>query len=442
MVTHERISVRLRQCRMMNADLVGLPPGLPAGAVVDLDALRDNVALLNERAGAAGVMAVLKADGYGHGALPCARAALAGGATWLGVAQLSEALALRAGGIEAPVLSWLNVPGDRFVQAVAARIDIGVSADWALTEVAAAAETAGVAARVHLKIDTGLNRNGAAAANWPDLVDAALKLQATGLIQVVGVFSHLAWADDPVHPTTAAQTVNFVTAIELAERRGARFEVRHLANSASTLTNPATHFDLVRPGLAVYGLSPVPDVSTATELGLRPVMTLLGRIAHVKPVPAGEGISYGHTYVTSRETTVAVVPLGYGDGLPRHAGNRGPIQVGRRWYRVAGRVSMDQIVIDLGNPADQPRSVDIADVRAGDTAVLFGGAPGQPTAQDWADAADTISYEIVTRIGARVPRIYVGRVGTAGISPATGEVAVAAIASMTRAATGTARFDG
>jgi alanine racemase len=412
MVTHEQNSRGLRQCRVMNADIADLPPGLPAGAVVDLDAVRDNVSLLNERAGSAGVMAVVKADGYGHGALPCARAALAGGATWLGAAQLSEGLALRAGGIEAPVLTWLNVPGDAFAEAVAARIDIGVSTDWALAEIAAAAEVTSVPARVHLKIDTGLNRNGATVEGWPDLVDAALKLQATGLIQVVGVFSHLAWADDPGQPTTAAQTQCFVEAIEVAERRGARFEVRHLANSASTLTSPQTHFDLVRAGLASYGLSPVPELATAAELGLRPAMTLLGRIANVKRVAAGQGISYGHTYVTDRETMVAVVPIGYGDGLPRHAGNRGPIQLADQRHRVAGRVSMDQIVIDLSNLPDHP---DLADVRAGDVALLFGGGSGEPTAQDWADVSDTISYEIVTRIGNRIPRIYVGAAGTSDV---------------------------
>ena len=422
----------------MNADFGRLPPGLPAGAVVDLDAVRDNVGLLRERAGSAAVMAVVKADAYGHGLLPCARAALAGGASWLGVAQLSEALALRSAGIDAPVLAWLTVPGDAYPAAVAAGIDIGVSTDWALAEVAAAAGLVGAVARVHLKVDTGLNRNGATAENWPDLVDSGLKLQAEGLVQVFGVFSHFAYADDPVHPSVEAQTAAFVAAIELAERRGARFEVRHLANSAAALTNPATHFDVIRPGIAVYGLSPVPDLATSAELGLRPAMTLLGRVAHVKHVAAGQGISYGHTYTTRRPTTVALLPIGYADGLPRHAGDGGPVQLVGQRHRIAGRVCMDQFVIDLAN---QPDGVDLddaaelADVQPGDVAVLFGGAPGQPTAQDWAEAAGTISHEIVSRLGPRIPRIYVGTAGTTERTEETGTTT--GIAEETATTTGT-----
>jgi alanine racemase len=397
----------------MNADFGGLPPGLPAGALVDLDAIRHNVEVLGERAGSAGVMAVVKADAYGHGLLPSARAALAGGASWLGVAQLSEGLALRAAGIDAPLLAWLTVPGDAYQAAVAAGIDIGVSTGWALAEVAAAADLAGVTARVHLKVDTGLNRNGAALADWPDLIDAALKLQAAGHVQLIGVFSHFAYADDPVNPTVQAQTDDFVAAVELAERRGARFELRHLANSAASLTNPAAHFDLVRPGIAVYGLSPVPELATAAELGLRPAMSLLARVANVKRVGAGQGVSYGHTYTTSRPTTVVLLPIGYADGLPRHAGNRGPIQLAGQRHRIAGRVCMDQVVVDLADQPDvEAQPVDLADVQAGDVAVLFSGADGQPSAQDWADAAGTISYEIVTRIGNRVPKIYTGTAGT------------------------------
>lgn len=391
----------------MNADF-GLPPGLPAGAVVDLDAVRANVELLRERAGSAGVMAVVKADAYGHGLVPCARAALEGGASWLGVAQLSEGLALRAAGVEAPVLAWLTVPGDVYPAAVAAGIDIGVSTGWALAEVAAAAESTGVVARVHLKVDTGLTRNGAAPEDWPDLVDAGVKLQAAGHVQLIGVFSHLAYADDPVHPTVAAQTADFTLALEVAESRGARFEVRHLANSAASLTNPATHFDLVRPGIAVYGLSPIPDLATAAQLGLRPAMTLLSRVANVKRVQAGQGVSYGHEYTTTRATTVALLPIGYADGLARSAGNNGPVLLAGQRHQIAGRVCMDQFVIDLSNQPGGADVGDLAEVQPGDIAVLFGGAPGQPSVEDWADAAGTISYEIVSRLGPRLPRIYIG----------------------------------
>jgi alanine racemase len=378
---------------------MNLPPGLPAAAVVDLDAIRQNVEVLSQRAGSAEVMAVVKADAYGHGLVPCARAALAGGASWLGVAQLAEGLALRAAGIDARILAWLTVPGDAYAAAIEAGIDLGISSRWALDEVLAAARATGTTARVQLKVDTGLNRNGVAAHDWPEMVDAALKLQAEGLLELVGVFSHYAWADAPTHPTVQAQTADFIAAVELAESRGARFELRHLANSAATLTNPAAQFDLVRPGIAVYGLSPIPELASAEQLGLQPAMTLLGRVANLKQVAARQGVSYGHTYTTPRRTKLALLPLGYADGLPRQAGNTGPVQLAGRRLTVAGRICMDQIVVDLGAELN---------VQPGDVAVMFGGAPGQPTAQDWAQAAGTISYDIVSRVGARVPRLYHG----------------------------------
>lgn len=390
-----------------------LPAGLPACAVVDLDAIAANVAAIDARAGSANVLAVVKADGYGHGIVPAARAALAGGAAWLGVAQLAEALVLRDAGITAPVLAWLTVPGDRFADAVRAGVDVGVAARWSLDEVVAAARATGTTARVHLKVDTGLARNGVSPADLPDLLDAALAAQAEGAVRVVGMMSHFACSDAPDHPSVRAQTAAFSDAVALAEKRGADLEVRHLSNSAAALTNPAAAFDLVRPGLAVYGLSPVPDLAGPADLGLRPAMSLLGRVALVKGVPAGAGVSYGHTYTTAADTTVALVPLGYGDGVPRHASSRGPVLLRGRRRTVAGRVCMDQVVLDLHDAANADG------VREGDVAVLFGdaglgrvpGGPAAPTAQDWADAADTISYEIITRIGARVPRVHVGTAG-------------------------------
>jgi alanine racemase len=383
-------------------DQLELPAGLPAAALVDLAAVRHNVRVLAEKAGPAGVMAVVKADGYGHGLVPTARAAVEGGAAWLGVAQLGEALALRAAGLEVPLLAWLTVPGDAWAPAIEADVDLGISTPWAVAEIAAAARRTGRTARVHVKVDTGLNRNGVGPQDWPDLLDSVLKLEAEGAVRLVGVFSHYAWADAPQHPTVAAQTEAFGAAVEYAQQRGARFEVRHLANSAATLTNPAARYDLVRPGLAVYGLSPVPDLASSAELGLRPAMTLLARVANVKEVAAGQGISYGHAYTTTRDTVAALVPAGYADGLPRHAGNAGPVELGGRRYRIAGRVCMDQVVIDLGREGDGGFQT----VEAGDVVTVFGPEPG-PTAQDWAEAAGTISYEIVTRIGPRVPRIHV-----------------------------------
>ena len=366
-----------------------------AEARVDLDAIRDNVALL--KAGtSAEVMAVVKGDGYGHGAVPSAKAALAGGATWLGVCTLTEALELREAGITVPILAWLIAPDAPLHQAVEAGVDLNAASLGQLDEVVAAGKRAGRAVRVHLKIDTGLNRNGAPAAQWPALVEAAAKAEAVGDAEIVGVWSHFVYADVPDHETTDRQLAAYKDALAVAERAGITPQVRHLANSAATLTRPDTHFDVVRPGIAIYGLSPVEGQS----FGLRPAMTAHARIALVKRVPAGEGVSYGHTYFTQRETTLALVPLGYADGVPRHASNVGPVWINGKRYAIAGRVCMDQIVVDCG---DDP-------VAAGDEAVLFGpGDRGEPLADDWAAAIGTINYEIVTRFGSqRVPRRYAG----------------------------------
>ncbi|MEQ4302824.1 alanine racemase [Plantactinospora sp. B6F1] len=362
---------------------------------VDLDAIRDNVARLRSGTGAE-LMAVVKGDGYGHGMLPVAGAALDAGADWLGVCTLDEALTLRRAGITAPVLAWLLAPGLALHEGVTAGIDLAAASLGQLAELAAAAERAGRPARAHLKIDTGLSRGGATVDDWPELLDAAAKAQADGLIEVVGVWSHLVCADVPTNATTDRQLAVFAEGLALAERAGLRPRYRHLANSAATLTRPDTHFDLVRPGIAMYGLSPVPG----ERFGLRPAMTARARVTLTKRVPAGTGISYGHTYRTERETTLAVVPLGYADGVPRHASNVGPVQLAGARRRIAGRVCMDQIVLDCG---DDP-------VAPGDVATLFGsGADGGPTADDWAEAVGTINYEIVTRFGGvRVPRIYDG----------------------------------
>jgi len=377
----------------------------PARAVVDLAAIRDNVRSLAAHAPTAQVMAVVKADAYGHGLVPVARAALAGGATWLGTAQVEEALALRAAGIVGPrVLTWLYAPGAPLAEALAGDVDVSVAAPWAVDEVVAAARAAGRTARVHLKIDTGLGRNGVLPGAFGDIVPALLRAQAEGALCLVGAWSHLAFADEPDHPTVRAQEEVFAAAVRSLEAAGADLEVRHLANSAATLTRPAAHYDLVRPGLAVYGLSPVPQLGGPAAFGLTPAMTLQAELATVKAVPAGQGVSYAHRYVTDRATTLGVVPLGYADGIPRHASGTGPrlggpVQVAGRRLGVVGRVCMDQFVLDLGPDAAE---------RAGDVVTLFGpGTDGEPTAQDWADAAGTISYEITTRLGARVPRAYV-----------------------------------
>ncbi|WP_439946309.1 alanine racemase [Streptomyces sp. BBFR109] len=373
---------------------------LRARAEIDLAALRANVRALRERTPGAALMAVVKSDAYGHGAVRCARAAVAAGATWLGTATPEEALALRAAGIapeQARVLCWLWTPGGPWREAVEADVDVSVSGLWALAEVRAAARAAGRPARVQLKADTGLGRNGCQPADWPGLVAEALRAEAEGLIRITGLWSHFACADEPGHPSIAAQLDRFREMTAHAEARGARPEVRHIANSPAALTIPESHFDLVRTGIALYGISPAPELGVPADFGLRPVMTLSASLALVKHVPGGHGISYGHHYVTPGETTLGLVPVGYADGIPRHASGTGPVLVGGKWRTVAGRIAMDQFVVDLGG--DEPE--------VGSRAVLFGpGDGGEPTAEDWAQAAGTIAYEIVTRIGTRVPRVY------------------------------------
>ncbi len=375
-------------------------PPLRARAEIDLAALRANVRTLRERAPHAALMAVVKSDAYGHGALPCARAALQAGATWLGTATPQEALALRAAGIteaDARVMCWLWTPGDPWADGIAAGLDMGVSGRWALEEVTAAARALGRTAKIQLKADTGLGRNGCQPADWPDLVAAARAAETEGLVEVTGLWSHFACADEPGHPSIDLQLTAFREMVAYAEKQGLDPEVRHIANSPATLTLPHAHFDLVRTGIAMYGLSPSPELGTPAELGLRPVMRLAASVALVKEVPAGHGVSYGHHYVTERDTTLGLIPVGYADGVPRNASGRGPVLVGGRWRRARGRIAMDQFVVDLDGETVEP----------GAQAVLFGsGERGEPTAEDWARAADTIAYEIVTRIGVRVPRVH------------------------------------
>lgn len=377
------------------------PATTPARAeiVVDLDAFRHNVRTLKERVEGSGLMVVVKADGYGHGMLPVARAAREAGADWLGVAVLDEALALREAGDEGPLLCWLAVPGEDYRPAVEHDVDVTAYTVPELDEIRAAARAAGRIARVQLKIDTGLSRGGSTPEAWPDLVAAALAAETAGEVRVTGVWSHFACSDEPEHPANDAQEQVFRWAVDLAERAGLRPEVRHLANSAAALSRPSSWFDLVRCGIAAYGLTPMPEVAGSEELGLVPAMTVRSMLAVVKGVPAGSGVSYGHTYVVPHDTTVGVVPIGYGDGIPRHGSSKAPLLAAGQVRRIAGRVCMDQIVVDLGGD----------DAAPGDPVVLFGpGKDGEPTAQDWADACGTISYEIVTRIGGRMQRRYVG----------------------------------
>lgn len=374
-----------------------LPP--ERQAVIDLAAIRSNVRHLLDVVTPAQLMAVVKADGYGHGAVPTARAALDAGATWLGVAHIAEGTALRQAGIEAPILAWLHTTGSRFDEAINAGIDLGVSG-WELDYIAAAARELQQPARIHLKIDTGLGRNGCPPERWEELLGRALEYQENGLLRVVGIFSHLAVADEPHRPETDAQIQRFREAVAIAEDAGVDLEVRHLANTPAALSRPDSHFDMVRIGLGLYGLSPFSGQAPG-DLGLQPAMTLTATIANCKEVPSGHGVSYGLHYETDSPTTLALVPLGYADGVPRVA-TGGPVAVDGRIYPVVGRIAMDQFVIDLKTVGivDTPQSP------LGRSAVLFGSAPHEPDVDEWAAAAGTINYEIVTRISERVPRVY------------------------------------
>lgn len=380
-----------------------------AEVVVDLDAIRANVAHLRTVAGDAALMVVVKADGYGHGLLAVARAAREAGATWLGAAVLEEALALRAAGDTGRILTWLSVPGEDLAAGVRADLDLTAYSVSEVAEIRAAARAAGRVARLQLKVDTGLSRGGATLAAWPAVVAAAAEAEAAGEVRVTGVWSHLACADEPGHPANDAQERAFREALAVAHDAGVRPEVRHLANSAATLSRPSAHFDLVRCGIASYGLTPDPAVGTAAELGLRPAMTVRARLAAVKAIAAGESVSYGHTWTAPADTVVGLVPMGYGDGIPRHASSRpdgsgAEVWVGGRRVPLRGRVCMDQFVVELGDPArgGVPAAV-------GDPVVLLGpGDAGEPTAQNWADAVGTIGYEIVTRMQGRHQRRYVG----------------------------------
>ncbi|CAN5240677.1 alanine racemase [soil metagenome] len=359
-------------------------------AHVDLGAVSRNVQLLRAAVAPATTMAVVKANAYGHGAVPVARAALEGGADWLGVVDLDEALELRAAGVTASVFSWLHDPATDFEVAVGHGIDVGVSY---LDQLERAAAASGRPV-VHLKVDTGLGRNGIAPVDWPAFFAAAAAHERAGRVVVRGLWTHLAGAND------AAQLASFEEARAAAAAAGLEPELFHAGATGAALAGPDARLDLVRLGIGIYGISPFSgegDGRDAAALGLTPAMTLSGTVVSAKRVAAGTGVSYGHDYVTERETTLALVPLGYADGIPRHASSRGPVSINGTTYRIAGRVAMDQFVLDVGDDR----------VSVGDRAVLFGDpATGVPSVDDWAAAAGTINYEIVTRIGNRVKRSY------------------------------------
>jgi alanine racemase len=367
-----------------------------AEAVIDLDAFGANLTALQACAPGSALMAVVKADGYGHGMLPMARAARRAGADWLGVATIEEALTLRGAGDRGPVLCWLAAPGADFAAAVDAGVEVTAASAEQLAEILAA--PAAARPSIQLKVDTGLARNGAYGDQWPALIAAAAAAQRAGTAEITGIWSHLACADQPDHPANDAQEQAFVRAVDELREAGVDVGLRHLSNSAATLSRPSVHLDLVRVGIAAYGIRPDPRMSFDTPL--IPVMTLRARLAAVKRVSAGTSVSYGHTWAAPRETTLGLVPLGYGDGIARSASNRAVIGFAGGRVPQVGTICMDQLVVDLGD----------ADASRGDVVTLFGaGADGEPTAEDWAAAAGTIAYEVVTRLGGRIHKTYRGQ---------------------------------
>jgi alanine racemase len=351
---------------------------------VDLSAVAANTALMVTRT-TGEVMAVVKADGFGHGAVDVARTALAHGATWLGVTSLAEAWPLRDAGLDVPILSWLNPVDADFGTAATRRIDVAVPTLEHLTAVAAAPGRA----RVHLHVDAGMARDGASPADWSRLCRAAHLAVRRGEVEVVGVMGHLGCADDPGDACNALARARFAWALEVARAAGLRPRHRHLAATAATLTDPLSHHTMSRVGAGLVGIDP----SRTTVL--RPAMTLTAPLVTVRRVRAGTAVGYGHDHVTERPTHLGLVPLGYADGLPRAASDRAEVQVRGLRVPVVGRISMDQAVVDLG----------AAGAEVGDTVTVLGpGDAGEPTVAEWAAWSDTLEHEIVTGIGARVPR--------------------------------------
>lgn len=362
-------------------------------ATIDLAAIAHNTALLAKAAGSARLMAVVKANGFGHGAAQVARTALANGASWLGVTTQGEAMELRNKGIDAPILMWLYGPHEDLAQAVTASVDVSVASIAHLQCVVDAALRTRHVAAVHLKVDTGLSRSGALPRDWPALASAARQLERRGIVRVVGIWSHLGNAEEPSDPRHIEQSHTYIAALEVARHAGLVPPQRHIANSAALLHVPDLRFDLARAGAAIYGIEPI----VGRRFGLRPAMTLKTKVILTKLVPAGTRVSYGSSFATQRETTLALVPIGFADGVLRSAWQHGSVSINGVRCSIAGQIAMDQFVVDAGD----------ARVHVGDTAILFGpGDNGEPTAADWAQWAQTNPHEVLTRVGSRVARRY------------------------------------
>ena len=397
----------------------------PSSAAVDLAAIRHNLGVLRAAAPGALQLATVKANAYGHGLLPVARAALDGGADWLGVAQLAEAFTLRHGldeaGVaraDAPILAWISTSSSDFAAAIEADIDLSVSWTWVLADICAAAREVGLPARVHVKIDTGMSRAGSTLADLPALASALRMAADDGLVDVVGAWSHMSRADDPSeagNASTASHVRIFEEGLAILADAGITPRIRHLSATSGILWHPEAHYDMVRAGIGLYGLSPDPAVATSEQLGLIPALELRAPLTSVKVIEEGTPASYGGTWVAPTRRWIGLVPLGYGDGILRAVSNKARVVVhtasGPFNAPLIGRVCMDQFMVDLGPAEGSPGTPTARSGQApaipGDIATLFGsGIGGEALADDWAQAAGTINYEIVTHLGAHIPRIY------------------------------------
>ena len=362
--------------------------------VIDHDAIAHNVAVLAALAGpGAAVCAVVKADGYGHGLVEVARTTLAAGASWLGVAHAAEGRALRAAGIDSPVLLLSEpVSPEEIGDVVAGGLRVTVYSEAVIDALAAT----GAPVAVHLKLDTGLRRVGACPG---DALSLARLVRRYPQLTLEGVFTHLALADRPSDPFTALQLARFDEAVGELEAAGFEVPIRHAANSAGVIAHPGSRFELVRPGISLYGVAPSAELAAATAL--RPTLSWHTRVSFVKRVGEGEGISYGHRHRTTAATTVATIPVGYADGLPRSWGLvGGAVLIAGVRRRLIGAVTMDQSLVDCGPDAD---------VHVGDDVVLIGRqGDATVTVDEMADGTGTIAYEIFTGIGNRVERRHRG----------------------------------
>jgi alanine racemase len=359
---------------------------------IDLEVIAANYKTLKKLTGGQ-VLAIVKADAFGHGMIEVSKKLESIGVDILGTADIEEALVIREAGVTSPIMAWLHGKNTQFEDAINHEIQLGASAIETLEKIATTAKKVGKVAKVHLKVDTGLGRNGADLASWPELIKRAVELSASGAIDLVGVFSHLSGTSEK---DDLEQLRVFEKAIDTATSLGASFKIRHIAASLAALRYPSTRLDMIRVGAALYGIDPSPE-AIARDYGLLPAMRVSSEVVHIKKVPAGHGVSYGYLHRTKGESTLALVPFGYTEGFPRVATGKAEVSLNGKKYPVLGRVAMDQFILDLGS--------DSAEV--GDEVVIIGDSTkGEPSAEDLAQAAGTINYEIVTKMGGRAKRVF------------------------------------